>query len=806
MIYAPYTSGPFDAQIAIIGQAPGKDEAAHGGAFIGPAGKQLTSFCASAGINRELCRLENLFQFFPEGDNLDPYIKLGSKIPKTTPIFYEHLEALRQRLLKTSANVLVPMGAIAMYALTNIVGGITKWRGSILESTLLPGRKVIPTIHPSATLKGEYLYSYFITYDLMRVKKEAETQAIRRLDREFLTRPTFEDVRQFLRDCRQHEQIAYDIETRGMYLSHIAFATSPQLSMCIPFVDGSRDIWLPDEEAEILRLIAELLEDERVVKVGQNLSFDCTFMYRHYGIDVHPLNDTMIAAAILFPDFPKGLDFLTSVYCEGEPYYKADGKEWKKGTATSEEIFRRYNAMDAAVLLQIFPKQRKELYDMGNWETYTAQRDLLHPLVYAGDRGMPIDREGMKAASKKADIRIQELDAELRTVMGPEVNYNSTQQLIEYFYTQRKIKPYVRRRKSGESTPSVDEKALTRLASHGYEEARMILEIRKLSKMKGTYYEMGVDEDGRLRCSYNPVGTVQARISSSATIWGTGGNLQNLTPDMRAMLKADEGGIYISIDLSQAENRVVAYEALEPKMMSAFEKGLDLHTQTGCFIYGIPFSECTPEIRADGKVANFGLNYGLGIESFILQYKLDREQGKRIWHRYHEIYPGVKEWHERIKEELRAGNRVLKNCYGRKRRFLDRWGPDLFEKAYNYKPQSTIATKINEDGIKYVYYNQDLFGDAEFANSVHDSVWVWCPLRDGVERIVQVATQIKTQLERPLSINDHQVVIPADIKIGFSINEETMLEWKSDNRNFSDQQSLTEELSEYVESQGRGLD
>jgi uracil-DNA glycosylase family 4 len=798
IVDAPYTSGPTDTTICFIGQAPGRDEEIKGGAFVGPAGKQLTSFCASAGINREDCRLENLFQFFPPNDDLSQYIKLGTKNPQTTTTYYEHLEALKRRLTQCNANVLVPMGAIAMYALTGIVGGITKWRGSILESTLLPGRKVIPTIHPAATLKGEYLYSYFIIYDLIRVVREAEFQSINRRNRNLIIHPTFEDVCTFLKGCHEYDLIAYDIETRGMHLSHIAFAPSPDVAMCIPFLISSKNIWTPEEETEIMRLIALLLEDDKVTKVGQNLAFDCTFMYRHYGIYVRPIQDTMIAAAILFPDFPKGLDFLTTTYCDGEPYYKADGKAWKVGMAASEDVFRRYNCMDAAVLMEIWPRQQQELETSRNYPAYEGQRDLLFPLVYASDRGMPIDRAGMMKHAVRAKVRIAELDTKLAEVMGSDINYNSNAQLIQYFYTDKGIKPYVKRRKTGASTPTVDEKALIRLASHGHEEAKLILEIRQLQKMKGTYYEMMVDDD--------PVGTVQARISSSTTIWGTGGNLQNLTPDMRALLTADEGGIYIAIDLSQAENRIVAYEALEPKMMAAFENGVDLHTQTGCYIHGIPFEECTPEIRSDGKVANFGLNYGLGVENFIIRYELSREQGKKIWSRYHEIYPGIKQWHERVKEELRSNNRVLINCYGRRRRFLDRWGADLFERAYNYSPQSTIATKINNDGVKYVYYRQDLFHDVAFTNTVHDSIWLWCPLYEGVRRVIDVAILVKNKLEEPLTIKDHEVVIPADIKFGFSLNDSTMLEWKSDKVDFSDLDKLTEELELYVSEESQRLD
>ena len=400
MIHAPFTAGSPDAPITLVGQAPGRDEARVGGAFIGPAGRALTRFCASAGINKELCRLENLFQIFPADDDLTPYIKLGSKLAKETPIFQAHREALRQRLLRTSSNIIVALGAISNYALTGKVGGIGKWRGSVLESTLVPGRKVLPTFHPASTLKGEYLNGYHIVFDLTRAKKESAYPEIKRLQRDLLLYPSFAEVCSYLKHCRQLPLVAYDIETRGLHLSHISVATSATRSMCIPFVEGAKDVWMPEEETEILLLIAQLLEDDAVVKIGQNLSFDSTFMLRRYGIYVRPVQDTMIATAILFPDFPKGLDFLVSVYCDGEPYYKNDGKVWRTADMKDSESFRRYNAMDSAVLHQIWPAQLKELGRMKNLEAYDDQRGLLYPLVYAGDSGLPIDVEGMAKAAR----------------------------------------------------------------------------------------------------------------------------------------------------------------------------------------------------------------------------------------------------------------------------------------------------------------------------------------------------------------------------------------------------------------------
>ena len=312
IIFAPFLSGPTDGKITFVGQAPGMSEQVYGGAFIGPAGRALTSFCAWAGINRETCYLDNVCQFFPEHDNLDPYVTLGTKNVTTTPLFDDHLKALRKRLLKTSSNVIVPLGNIALWALTGRVG-ITKWRGSVLESTLLQGRKVIPTIHPSATLKGDMLSGHYIIYDLIRAKAQSLTPEISYLNRRINIKPTMADVRSFIHECHYQKTIAYDIETRGMSLSHIAFAINPSLAICIPFVSGSLDVWSPEEEVEIITLIARLLEDKNVCKIGQNLSFDCTFLYREYGIHVRPIHDTMLASAIIFPDFPKVLHFLVSI-------------------------------------------------------------------------------------------------------------------------------------------------------------------------------------------------------------------------------------------------------------------------------------------------------------------------------------------------------------------------------------------------------------------------------------------------------------------------------------------------------------
>lgn len=788
---APYRSGSPHATIALVGEAPGAEEERAGGAFVGKAGQLLTELLTHGGIYRHECYIDNVFQFRPLQNNIKPFLDPSGKNPKESPEFHEAKEALKVRLLATTANVIVAFGNTALYTLCG-KNNISKQRGSILESTLLPGRKVIPCIHPSAALR-EYLFRYYIVNDLKRAAEQAAFPEIKLLERELHLDPTEADVVTFLEYCHTRKQVAYDIEVRGMELSHLAIAPRADLAMCIPFVNGQEDYWAPDQELLVLRKIAELLENQKVEKIGQNLSFDATFLYTKYGIIGSPLQDTMIASGILYPDFPKGLDFLVSMYCSGEPYYKDDGKEWFKNPFGGEKQFRRYNAMDAATLMEIFPAQVEELKRQGNWETYKRQKRLLHPLVYAGNKGIRMDIEAMATAAIACTKKMDALQAELDKLAGRELNANSPKQLKEYFYIEKKLRAYT---KHGSIT--VDDKALNRIATKGYKEASIILELRKERKMRGTYYEMTLDPDNRLRCSFNPVGTAQGRISSSKTIRGTGANLQNQPWQMNALMLADNDCILVNQDLGQAENRVVAFVSGERKMISAFENGIDIHKQTASMIYEIPVDEVTDQQRDWGKRANHGLNYDLGYRSFALYYQITEGEARHIVERYHKIYPGVREWHATVREELSRSGKTLTSCFGRKRTFLERWGHDLFKVAYSYIPQSTIAELMNTSGVCFLYERQDLFPEVQFLNTIHDSIRYQIPLSAGPARTIEIIKAMRKSLGSGIIWKNQKFSIPVDTEIGFTFDKDHMMEWKAAHLDQSPEDLLVEELEDYV--------
>jgi DNA polymerase I-like protein with 3'-5' exonuclease and polymerase domains len=785
----------------------------------------------------------------------------------------------------------------------------------------------------------------------------------------------------------------------------------------------------------------------------------------------------MIAQAIANPDLPKGLDFITSIYTH-TPYYKDEGKKWFK-LGGSWQDFYLYNAKDSAVLDIAFPAQLKELQRQQNLEAYRRQARLIEPLIYMQARGMRVAIEELRVASENAGVQIAALEDELQSVCGFSLNANSPKQLKEFFYDTCGYKPYINRKTGG---VSADRDALKRLSRKGDKVAPLILKIRSLKKLKGTYLDVKLDTDGRLRCAFNPVGTTSGRLSSSQTIFGTGclrpeaevltkdgwqrldqlregkevlqwhqnGKLDwcvpkilkfdwnaplikadavfhkcSYTPNHRvptihpshksfnvlpasvlstvnntkipvsgvlsegadfphvrilAMIQADgyielcgnirfsftkerkilrflalaemygieyteqkdrpgyrrfcisvksarpyinffnvfdkgkaisgwvlllsaesrlelldelqhwdatirgksyiyftinkeqalwvqtlahitgysasvrvvedngpnaqplynvnikprtetystqehftteqytgqvwclqtessfflvrsEGTIFVTgnsnmqnlplefrqyllfdpehlgyqIDLSQAENRVVAYIAPDSLMQDAFESGVDIHRLTASLIFGKDYNEISDEPGSSpigggiyserfwGKKANHGLNYDLGYKTFAFYYEIPEVDARFIVEQYHRAYPGVRQYHAWLRNQL-AKNRTLVNTFGRHRLFLDRWGDQMWKEAYSYIPQSSVAEKLNLDGVCPAYYNEDLLGPVDLLNQVHDSIWFQIPLSVPLSQHAEIVWDLKSRLESPIPWRAKEFSIPADVE------------------------------------------
>lgn len=807
-----HPSGPDTATLAIVGEQPGLEEvrARPPKPFVGKAGKALDECLLMTKIIKREIYLTNVIKDLDQP--LTKYINVDSRNSTISKEGYQYIQELGDELSKLkNLNCILALGNVALLALTNRVG-ITKWRGSTLESTLIPGLKIVPTFHPATILpdKRKYLNKPLICEDLTRAKHESTFKEISRRPREIIVAPTFDESVAALDYCYQvglrGQTIALDIEVMNGELDCISFGWSPEHAISIPFRDHNGDYFTVDQELEIMRLISKIVQEEKITKLGANFIFDTQFLFNHYGIHPRGINNcTQIAQKISYPDYSAGLDFVTTMYTD-IPYYKADGKKWMKMQAGTWKEWWNYNGMDAVAPIEAFPKQRLALKKLDNLNIYDRHRRLQEPLIYMSERGIKVDVEGMVKYKEEQSKQLDTLKENLNEKVGHEINHNSPKQLMDYFYKECGIKPYKKRNAQGKYTPSSDVDALKRIArlnTNGSEAARLMLDMRSLSKRISTYLNVGkVDNDGRYRSAYKPTGTETGRLASGETIFGTGGNQQNWPHDLLRFFIFDDGYIGYAIDLSQIENRIVAYVGGVVEQIEAFETGTDLHTLTASVILQKPYNEISNEDGSSdlgdgrqserywGKKGNHAINYDVGYKTFALKNEIQETIAKQLIETLHRGYPQIRGGYHVVIQNMLKHNRTVTNLFGRNRLFLSPTMPsppmvpksaciDTYRKAYAHLPQSTCADKINEQGILFIYENQDLFAPVEILSQVHDSVVFQIPKSIPLLRHAEIILAIKDSLETPLKWHDREIQTPADLSIGSNMCKEDMAEIKS---------------------------
>lgn len=323
--------GPPGAKIAIVGEAPGAHEDAQLKPFVGQAGQVLEQCLSNAGLIRGEVYLTNVVKVRPRDNDISPIFD-GKSFSKEGQ---EWVLELREELDRVRPNIVVAAGKTALAALTGQTA-ITKLRGYLLETVGLQNvKKCIPCIHPAATLYGQkggdfgglstasvspFLYRYIISSDLRKAKELSDTAELLRPERQLVYNFDFvAEILDWLKYFEEQSLVSFDIEVVNYEISCIGFASSPWVATSIPLAYK----WTLEEEAEIWRGIQRVLGNPSSIKVGQNLIFDTHFLLTRCGIEVcGPIQDLMIAHSIVYPELPKGLGFLGSIYCGSQKYWK----------------------------------------------------------------------------------------------------------------------------------------------------------------------------------------------------------------------------------------------------------------------------------------------------------------------------------------------------------------------------------------------------------------------------------------------------------------------------------------------------
>lgn len=311
-------TGPAGAKIAIVGEAPGAYEDQQLKPFVGPAGTVLEQCMHAAGMIKSEVYLTNVVKVRPKNNIIDPYFNTTKGT--FTQAGMEACQELYEELNERKPNVIVACGATAMAALTG-QHRVMKYRGYLWPSIgLAYDTKVVPTIHPAASLRGQYIYRHIISADLRKAKKFSQNPELVRPDRQLVYEwSTVTEVLEWLEYFARQPLVCFDIEVMNFEVSCIGLSSEPGVAISVPF--DSR--WTEGEELQLWRGLQAVLDNPTSVKIVQNGIFDIHFLLTRCGISVAgPMHDTMVGHHIMYSELPKGLGFLGSVYCGAQEYWK----------------------------------------------------------------------------------------------------------------------------------------------------------------------------------------------------------------------------------------------------------------------------------------------------------------------------------------------------------------------------------------------------------------------------------------------------------------------------------------------------
>lgn len=346
-------SGPVPCKVAFVGEAWGKSEDLLKRPLLGGTGREFLQMLRNVEwpglgepryhITSNMSELDmmhfwsaqnifltNTFTFKPEQNKIislcgskkdvggknytHSAIQFGKYL---LPQYLPEIERLRLELLGVRPNLVVALGATAAWALlrNNTISSI---RGSVAESTLVPGLKVLPTFHPAGIFR-QWANRPILLADLIKAKREMEYPEIRRPQRKILVNPTLQDIRDFLAHVLLNPSalMAFDIETSCKTITCISFSIDPAFALVIPFHEPanlSGNYWKTKaEEIETWKLV-QLLLDTFNPKLGQNLLYDLQYLCRMGFTVRNVIEDTMLLHHALYPEMEKGLGFLGSLY------------------------------------------------------------------------------------------------------------------------------------------------------------------------------------------------------------------------------------------------------------------------------------------------------------------------------------------------------------------------------------------------------------------------------------------------------------------------------------------------------------
>lgn len=484
------------------------------------------------------------------------------------------------------------------------------------------------------------------------------------------------EILELISTLSNQESCCFDTETTG--LDPIV---SELVGMSFAFKEGEA-YYVPvpadfDEAKKLIDKFRPFFENEKILKIGQNIKYDIIVLKKY---DIHvrgKLFDTMIAHYLINPELRHNMDYMAETYLKYRTIHideliGAKGKNQLNMRSLRPDQISDYACEDADVTLKLKSILEKaiEKQDLSKL-FYEIELPLIYVLADMEFIGVRLDTVALGEYSKTLTIELQNIESEIYKLGETEFNINSAKQVGEVLFDKLKIVDKPKKTKTGQYVTS--EETLESIKDT-HPIVNKILEYRGLKKLLSTYIDalpLLVDpKDGKIHTSFNQTVTATGRLSS------TNPNLQNIPirdaqgREIRKSFIADEGCLFFSADYSQIELRIMAHLSQDPSMVEAFNSGEDIHAATAAKIYKLKIDEVTSDMRRKAKTANFGIIYGISVFGLAERLTIPRGEAKELIDGYFETYPKVKEYMDKCITNAREKTYV-ETVFGRKRYLPD---------------------------------------------------------------------------------------------------------------------------------------
>jgi DNA polymerase-1 len=649
----------------------------------------LESLLARAGEIKQPKRRERLTEFALQARLSYDLVKLKDDVPREVPV---------EQLGVRDPDVKTLLGFLRELEFATLTKRIAEGLG--VETPPPVERQAAPAVPRAETAAREKTAKPEAGEASGAGPSAAAVAALKAVAAEKIDRSKYETVTElahleaWIAEARAAGHFAFDTETTSldpMQAEFVGFsmAVAPGKACYVPLghraSSGSFDFGdanpkqVPVRDA--LAALKPLLEDPAVLKIGQNLKFDCLVLHRH-GIALAPLDDTMLLSYALDAGRSQhGMDTLAERVLQHTCMPFTQVLEFAPGAKKSDKTFAQvplekateYAGEDADVTLRLWMTLKPRLAAERMTSVYeTLERPLVCVLADMERTGIKVDKSILARLTSTFAQRVARLETEIYELAGQKFNLGSPRQLGEFLFDNLKL-PGGRKTKTGQwetRAGLLDDLAASEdLPEQHRKLINVMLEWRQLTKLMSTYTESLPHhinpETGRIHTSYALASTTTGRLAS------TDPNLQNIPirtkegREIRTAFIAEPGHKLISADYSQIELRVLAHIADIPQLRNAFAEGLDIHAMTASEMFGVPVRDMPPDVRRRAKAINFGIIYGISAFGLAAQLGIAKQEAGEYITTYFKRFPGIRDYMESTKQRARERG-FVETIFGRR--------------------------------------------------------------------------------------------------------------------------------------------